>query len=287
MSKEMISKKTRYEFREFLVSWTIRQIEGAFDSADVECRTAHQPAVSGARRSLVEQYYASLDLTAPRDVARLLKAYEYVLNDTFGHQSPYGGGNPLAEVGQKLVGWLRKDGYDYVEGRIVPISGLARVTDMRAAAQDFDAPNLAETIRRIEGAVDADPALAIGSAKELVETCCKMILTSRGVVDDIDKLDLAPLVKRTAKELALVPDSVPDSAKGADTIRRVLSNLATVAQGLAEIRNLYGTGHGRDGKRRGLTPRHARLAVGAATTLATFLFDTHRDRKDEQLPQAQ
>lgn len=57
-----------------------------------------------------------------------------------------------------------------------------------------------------------------------------------------------------------------------------MSNLASVTQGLAEIRNLYGTGHGKDGKRRGLLPRHARLAVGAATTLVTFLLDTHRER---------
>ncbi len=79
---------------------------------------------------------------------------------------------------------------------------------------------------------------------------------------------------------AHVPESIPDSAKGADSIRRVLGNLATVTQGLAEIRNLYGTGHGKEGKRRGLAPRHARLAVGAATTLVTFLFDTHRAREE-------
>jgi hypothetical protein len=29
---------------------------------------------------------------------------------------------------------------------------------------------------------------------------------------------------------------------------------------------------------KGLSPRHAKLAVGAAATLAVFLFDTHKDR---------
>ena len=35
------------------------------------------------------------------------------------------------------------------------------------------------------------------------------------------------------------------------------------------------TGHGCDGKVRGVTPRHARLAGGAASALVTFAFQTH------------
>jgi hypothetical protein len=50
-------------------------------------------------------------------------------------------------------------------------------------------------------------------------------------------------------------------------------------QGLAELRNLYGTGHGKEGSTKGLAARHAKLAVGAAITLADFLFDTHENRK--------
>lgn len=57
-------------------------------------------------------------------------------------------------------------------------------------------------------------------------------------------------------------------------------NLATLVQGSAELRNAYGTGHGRSrahAKRR-LTPRHARLAVGSAATLGVFLYETHEAR---------
>ena len=51
------------------------------------------------------------------------------------------------------------------------------------------------------------------------------------------------------------------------------------SNGLAELRGLYGTGHGKHGKTSGLSPRHAKLAVGAAATLATFLFQTHMETK--------
>lgn len=35
-------------------------------------------------------------------------------------------------------------------------------------------------------------------------------------------------------------------------------------------------GHGKDGKLKGLQPRHAKLSVGAASTLAIYLLETHR-----------
>ena len=84
------------------------------------------------------------------------------------------------------------------------------------------------------------------------------------------------LTKATLRELKLVPEGVPEAARGADTIRRLLSNLGTIGHTLAELRGLYGTGHGKHGKASGLETRHAKLAVGACSTLATFLFETHK-----------
>lgn len=80
------------------------------------------------------------------------------------------------------------------------------------------------------------------------------------------------------KAVKLTPDDIPAAAKGAESIRVLLSNLASIAGRLAELRNLYGTGHGKAPSTEGLDARHARLAVGAATTLVAFLFETHRER---------
>jgi hypothetical protein len=60
-------------------------------------------------------------------------------------------------------------------------------------------------------------------------------------------------------------------------IKRLLSNLGTIGNGLAELRGLYGTGHGKHGRSASLSARHAKLAVGAASTLAVFLFETHKE----------
>ncbi len=68
-------------------------------------------------------------------------------------------------------------------------------------------------------------------------------------------------MRATLKELQLVPEEIAEGKKGAEAIKRILGNFAQLTQGLAELRNLYGSGHGRDSSRRGLQPRHARLAV--------------------------
>lgn len=150
--------------------------------------------------------------------------------------------------------------------------------DIKAVAIKHDAAYLAQQIKRMEDAVVIDPHLAIGTAKELIETICRTILTERGKpVTGVP--DIAQLTKVTLKELKLVPEGVREAARGADVVKRILQNLGAIGNGLAELRGLYGTGHGDHSKAKGLRPRHAKLAVGAAATLATFLFDTHMETK--------
>jgi AbiJ N-terminal domain 3/Abortive infection C-terminus len=140
-----------------------------------------------------------------------------------------------------------------------------------------DMAYLSQQITRMESAVEADPALAIGTAKELVETCCATILLELEVVPD-KEWTLSKLVKETASRLRLTPADVADDARGAASIRQVLGNLGGMVAGIAELRNHYGTGHGKAIGHGGLGPRHARLAVGAASTLAAFLFETFEQR---------
>jgi len=147
---------------------------------------------------------------------------------------------------------------------------------MKNVAVTFDAKHLAEQVQRMEKAIDSDPALALGTAKELIETCCRTILSERGK-PVTGTPDVPTLTKAVMKELKLLPDSVSKQAKGSEIIKRMLSNLGSICQCMAELRNLYGTGHGKDGKAESIKPRHARLAVGAATALATFLFATHEE----------
>lgn len=72
---------------------------------------------------------------------------------------------------------------------------------------------------------------------------------------------------------------ISNKAKAASSIRQILGSLSAVVQGIAEVRNEYGSGHGKDSNFKGLQPRHAKLAVGASSTLAIYLLETHEMRK--------
>ena len=56
------------------------------------------------------------------------------------------------------------------------------------------------------------------------------------------------------KALKAHPETIAPTAKGRDTIVRVLASLSQVAVGVAELRNEYGTDHGRTRPSKGLGP---------------------------------
>lgn len=170
---------------------------------------------------------------------------------------------------------LRRDGYDFDEdtgqvtatGPRLAIESLAKVTDPSAVYEQLD---------RIRRAVSDAPALAVGSAKELVESTAKMVLTELGQVVD-EKADLPKLARAAQLALGLHP-SVASGPDGTEAVKRILGAVTTIAEGLGELRNRgLGTGHGPATARVGLRPRHAYLAVNAAMTWCQLMADTPTD----------
>ena len=160
------------------------------------------------------------------------------------------------------------------------LTGGPNLANLAKTASRLQADDIRRQISRMEASINTDPELAIGTAKELTETCCKTILQERNVSNDRN-LDVSELVRVTLRELRLTREDIPDSARGADTIRRIVSNLGSIASGINELRNLYGTGHGRTARTPSLSPRHARLAVGSTSALVQFLFETHTEQMNK------
>ena len=274
-SRDLISKATRNEFRESLVRFTLREIDMIFEGAELSPNKACIPPVNGERRSLVEQYYANINFESTIETKKLLLAYGEIFLRLHRDET-------CKTRNEDLLRLMKKDRYEFDGENFVPLPNRQQppIESIRSLAEDFDLPSLSIEIDRLARAAEEDPSLAVGTAKEMVETICKTILKDRGVNPQSE--DLPKLVRDTAKELSLLPDSIPDEAKGSEIIRRMLSNLNQVSQGIAELRNLYGTGHGRDGRFVGIQPRHAKLAVGAAATLGMFLLETHLDRTTQE-----
>lgn len=143
--------------------------------------------------------------------------------------------------------------------------------------EKFSSDYLTKQITLMIEMQDSNPTEAIGKAKELIESCCKTILDANSVAWDKD-WNVAKLAGTTMEHLHLMPEDIPETAPEAKSMKALLGNLLQVAMRMAELRNPYGSGHGKSASYKGLQSRHAALAVGSSITLVKFLWDTHEMR---------
>lgn len=140
--------------------------------------------------------------------------------------------------------------------------------------EKFSSQYLSKQIELMLKMQSENPTDAIGKAKELIESCCKTILDNKGVAWD-KNWDMSKLTGETLSLLNLTPKSIADTDPVSENIKAVLGNLRGISTKLAEIRNPYGSGHGKSASFTGLETRHAKLAVGCSITFVTFLWDTY------------
>lgn len=264
---DLISKRTRNAFREELVGWTLAEITTEFDNEGFKPDHRHDPPVGGQRRGLVEQLYRRIDFADPRQVVRVLEVYQTVVVRARRYNAE------VAEAPRPPAPRRRRH-HGGVQAAAARTFAAAAVKRCRHEYDGRPAPCPDRAHPRLDR---SRPRTGHRNGQGAGGNYCKTILADLG--EEHTTLDLGDLVKAASRALKLLPDGVPNEAKGADAIKKTLRSLGATVAGLGEMRNLYGSGHGQDGRARGLTARHARLAVGAASTLAMFLFETHDARR--------
>ncbi len=122
---------------------------------------------------------------------------------------------------------------------------------------------VAQQQRRMNDGLKRDPELAIGTAKEMLETVAKTILT-RNAIPYPPKVELPKLMKMVTETIQF-PEGTEEAT------RVLLGSLVQVAQRVGELRSLIGTGHGKEAEATFADHSYARLVVDAACTVAVFL----------------
>jgi hypothetical protein len=106
-----------------------------------------------------------------------------------------------------------------------------------------------------------------------------MEATLRGALDRLGEPyartdELSALMRKWRRAIGNVAAPDPQGEDSLDKAQAALANLVTF---LAEWRNSYGRGHGRQQYPPGLSQRHARLAADAAETSVRFIATTMDD----------
>lgn len=142
----------------------------------------------------------------------------------------------------------------------------------------FSSEYMSQQIELMISMQSTNPTTAIVIAKELIESCCKTILDDLGI--EWTKTDDVPqLTNKVMGALNLLPANIQETDQGADSIKAVLGNLRAIPSKLAEIRNPFGSGHGKSASFQGLEERHAKLAVGSSITFVDFIWSTFEKQK--------
>ncbi len=183
------------------------------------------------------------------------------------------GGDPR----DKIRAVLAKDGLSYQRGGV--LLGAALTGPSKSLAERLKTGGI-QTIeieyQRAYEAIEKDPAAAVTAACAILESVCKTYLEEEGHQLP-SKQVLGGLWSEVAGHLGLTPKVVAD-----DDLKRILQGLYSIADGVAALRTHAGSAHGHSaGKSYKLAPRHARLAVHAAHTMAMFVLETWEARKKD------
>jgi hypothetical protein len=231
---------------------------------DAVAEADEQQRSSSSRRARAAGYLGTLDLTRGGDARKLLNAIAIKLSD-WEHANEQG--TDLDRLRRALeINRISWDGQ-----RLIPADAMA--VDVAATLRrSLSSEAVAEEVQRIVSNIDSDPAAAITASRALVEASCKAVLERLGQPIN-DKDELPALYKKAAAALRLDPVQHEQAI-----YKQTLQGMVSTVQGLAEVRNALGSAHGKQAKAVRPAPRHARLAAGAAWTVATYLAETLVDR---------
>jgi Abortive infection C-terminus len=169
----------------------------------------------------------------------------------------------------RVAAALAKYGFAYERGGHIG-GGTTGVPsrDLDAIIQARDIPAVRAEFDRALDSVERDPPTAITAACAIVESLCKHYIAENRLTPPSD-LSIRPLWKTVQEHLGLGPKSTVT-----DDMRQILTGLATVLNGVGDLRTHAGNAHGREAGAFTVEPRHARLAVHAAHTLTNFVLET-------------
>lgn len=150
----------------------------------------------------------------------------------------------------------------------IPLENVKTLTDI------IDSAYIARQIARLSENVDKDPEAALGASKEFLETLCKHIIQERGHTIPAGA-DFGELTSTARNLLNLLPKNIDNEKLGNLSMKKILGGIGGILSGIAELRNLYGTGHGKNSQAVGVTAIQAHLIVGLTASLGKFLFEIH------------
>jgi hypothetical protein len=174
---------------------------------------------------------------------------------------------------ERIESALARHGFRYLfGGMIISVNGGLAAQNLATILRERDLPAVAAEFQRALNAVDLDPPAGITAACSLLESLLRIYIEDEGMEMPAVKT-IKPLWGVVSKHLGLEPAAMPD-----DDLKRILSGMFSIVDGVGALRTHAGSAHGAGRKQYRPQSRHARLAINSAHTLAMFILETWEAR---------
>jgi hypothetical protein len=252
-------------------AFTHRELDNLFDRLD-----APQPQNQdwSNKEGKARAYLDAANLL-PDPAPVIAGMLEELLDVALPHKLAYWTGSEDPPI-NKAVGMLRaameKAGLQYVDRQLLRVGATAPVPSAKALRDLLRAGEYAsveEEFRKAESNTEQDPREAVRAACAQLESLFKLYIEDTPELTIPAKQDLGSLWAIIRKRFNLNAAAVEDQ-----DLQKVITGLGSIADGIGALRTHASTAHGKGRKPYRIEPRHARLAVNSAHTLALFILET-------------
>lgn len=177
------------------------------------------------------------------------------------------------EFKSKLEAILSRCNLTYITGGIISDGSSAPSRSLAELIKGRDIPSIDAEFNRALANVNSQPREAVSAACNILESIFKTYIADEKL-DMPQKQDLQNVWKVVRADLGFDPAALED-----DDLKKILSGVLSIVDGIGAFRTHASSAHGQGRKIYNLKPRHARLAIHSAHTIALFILETWDERK--------
>lgn len=177
------------------------------------------------------------------------------------------------EFKAKLEAILSRCNLTYITGGIISDGSSAPSRSLAELIEGRDIPSIDAEFNRALANVNSEPRESVSAACNILESIFKTYIADEKL-DMPQKQDIQNVWKVVRADLGFDPAALED-----DDLKKVLSGVLSVVDGIGAFRTHASSAHGQGRKIYNLKPRHARLAIHSAHTIALFVLETWDERK--------
>lgn len=177
------------------------------------------------------------------------------------------------ELKRKLEAILSRCNLTYITGGIISDGSSAPSRSLAELIKGRDIPSIDAEFNRALANVNSEPREAVSAACNILESIFKTYIADEKL-EMPQKQDLQNVWKVVRSDLGFEPGLLQD-----DDLKKILSGVLSVVDGIGAFRTHASSAHGEGRKVYNLKPRHARLAINSAHTIALFVLETWDERR--------